>query len=71
MYNLHIHQELDQKTLIVYFIYIIKLCGRSAIWFLPCLFISEVLFKLLTHEVSNKPLKLIIIFGLFIIPFFY
>ncbi|HCW52554.1 MAG TPA: hypothetical protein DG753_02185 [Clostridium sp.] len=70
MYNLYIKQELDQKTLIIYFIYIIKFCGRSAIWFLPCLFISEVLFKLLTHKVSNNHLRLIIIFSLFIIPFF-
>lgn len=70
MYNLYIQQELDQKTLITYFIYIIKFCGRSAIWFLPCLFICEVLFKLLTYRISNKYLRLIIISILFIITFF-
>lgn len=70
MYNLYMQQGLNKKIFIVHLIYIIKLCGRSAIWFLPCLFISEVSFKILTCKISNKYLRLIIISSLFIIPFF-
>lgn len=69
IFNFYIQHSLDKNTIITYIIYIIKLCGRSAIWFLPCLFISQLTFKLILDTVSNKTLRLFIISILFIIPF--
>ncbi|BCZ44058.1 O-acetyltransferase [Clostridium gelidum] len=51
-------------------VYIFKLCGRSAIWFLPCIFISEVSFKLINENISNFIIKISITTLIFIIPFF-
>lgn len=51
-------------------VYIFKLCGRSTIWFLPCIFISEVSFKLIHENISNFVIKISIIIAIFIIPFF-
>lgn len=53
-----------------YIIYIIILCGRSAIWFLPCIFISEVSFKIIDEKIPSLIMKLIITLCIFIIPFF-
>lgn len=65
IFNFYIQHSLEKNTIITYIIYIIKLCGRSAIWFLPCLFISQLIFKLISNTISNKTLRL------FIISFFY
>lgn len=53
-----------------YIVYIIRLCGRSAIWFLPCIFISELLFKIIDENISTPFFKAIIILAIFVIPFF-
>lgn len=51
-------------------IYILKLCGRSAIWFLPCIFISDLSFKIIDTNISNRFFKLAITTIIFTIPFF-
>jgi len=61
---------LTLQLAIDHIVYIFKLCGRSAIWFLPCIFISEVLFKLINENISNFIIKITIIIVIFIIPFF-
>ena len=61
---------LTLQLAIDHIIYIFKLCGRSAIWFLPCIFISEVSFKLINDNISNFVIKISIIIVIFIIPFF-
>ncbi len=62
-------RKVSLETVIMKIINILSLQGIEALWFLPCLFISEILFLIIIRNIKSKTIIFLILLVFSVIPF--